>query len=259
MLYKYLPPERLDVIKNLKIRFTQPSALNDPFESATILNVNSLIADYFRKNIKTLSNDINIHNIDNNILNKVISDTLCQDLEFKTKVINHTHDQIIPDQWGVLSLSRSPNIIQMWSHYASSGSGFVLGLRDDIKFSCRKIRHSIIYTKNRKNLALNYPETNIDTKDILGTKSIEWSYEEEERIIIKYDHSEWDIIEADNTSQIYLSTIQKDYIEALYFGPRSSDALKSELIDTLKFNQLDINIYDFKLSDSEFRLEPIKI
>lgn len=32
-LYKYLPPERVDIIQNLKIRFTQVSALNDPFES----------------------------------------------------------------------------------------------------------------------------------------------------------------------------------------------------------------------------------
>jgi hypothetical protein len=31
-LYKYLRPERADVLKSLEIRFTQPNALNDPFE-----------------------------------------------------------------------------------------------------------------------------------------------------------------------------------------------------------------------------------
>jgi hypothetical protein len=31
-LYKYVPPERLDVLRNLRIRFTQPGAQNDPFE-----------------------------------------------------------------------------------------------------------------------------------------------------------------------------------------------------------------------------------
>jgi len=31
-LFKYIRPERLDVIDNLEIRFTQPNALNDPFE-----------------------------------------------------------------------------------------------------------------------------------------------------------------------------------------------------------------------------------
>src|SRR5712692_1690102 len=32
MLFKYLRPERIDVIEKLEIRFTQPDALNDPFE-----------------------------------------------------------------------------------------------------------------------------------------------------------------------------------------------------------------------------------
>ena len=32
ILYKYLPPERIDVIQNCKIRFTQYGDFNDPFE-----------------------------------------------------------------------------------------------------------------------------------------------------------------------------------------------------------------------------------
>ena len=32
MLYKYLRPVRVDVLNKLEIRFTQPNALNDPFE-----------------------------------------------------------------------------------------------------------------------------------------------------------------------------------------------------------------------------------
>ena len=31
-LFKYIRPERIDVIEQLEIRFTQPDALNDPFE-----------------------------------------------------------------------------------------------------------------------------------------------------------------------------------------------------------------------------------
>jgi hypothetical protein len=31
-LYKYLVPERFDVLRNAKVRFSQPMALNDPFE-----------------------------------------------------------------------------------------------------------------------------------------------------------------------------------------------------------------------------------
>lgn len=37
MLFKYLPPERTDVLTNTSIRFTQQNSLNDPFESAMLL------------------------------------------------------------------------------------------------------------------------------------------------------------------------------------------------------------------------------
>lgn len=37
MLYKYLPPERVDVIENCRIRFTQLLSLNDPFEHCLLI------------------------------------------------------------------------------------------------------------------------------------------------------------------------------------------------------------------------------
>ena len=33
ILYKYFPAERIDILENLQIRFTQPNAMNDPFEA----------------------------------------------------------------------------------------------------------------------------------------------------------------------------------------------------------------------------------
>ena len=33
LVYKYVAPERLDILEKGLIRFTQPAALNDPFES----------------------------------------------------------------------------------------------------------------------------------------------------------------------------------------------------------------------------------
>ncbi|MFQ2730618.1 hypothetical protein ACK3YQ_08160 [Aeromonas caviae] len=37
LLYKYLPPERIDVLKNRSIRFSQPIAFNDPFEFKPVI------------------------------------------------------------------------------------------------------------------------------------------------------------------------------------------------------------------------------
>ena len=39
MLYKYLPPSRVDVINDLKIRFSPLKSLNDPYESLPLLSI----------------------------------------------------------------------------------------------------------------------------------------------------------------------------------------------------------------------------
>ncbi len=37
-IFKYLIPERIDVIENMSIRFTQAKYLNDPFESLPFIS-----------------------------------------------------------------------------------------------------------------------------------------------------------------------------------------------------------------------------
>lgn len=37
-LYKYLHPDRIDVLKNRAIRFSPPNAFNDPFEFKPVIS-----------------------------------------------------------------------------------------------------------------------------------------------------------------------------------------------------------------------------
>jgi hypothetical protein len=37
LVYKYVTADRIDVLKDARIRFTQPAALNDPFETCPCL------------------------------------------------------------------------------------------------------------------------------------------------------------------------------------------------------------------------------
>ncbi len=54
MLYKYLPPERIDVLKNSRIRFSQPSSLNDPYERIKLIEDLSLIRGLKEKHLTDL-------------------------------------------------------------------------------------------------------------------------------------------------------------------------------------------------------------
>ena len=47
-LYKYLHPDRIDVLKNKSIRFSPPVAFNDPFEFKPVLS-GIASSDYFKQ------------------------------------------------------------------------------------------------------------------------------------------------------------------------------------------------------------------
>ena len=37
LLYKYVHPDRIDILKNFQLRFSSPAALNDPFEMKPVI------------------------------------------------------------------------------------------------------------------------------------------------------------------------------------------------------------------------------
>jgi hypothetical protein len=107
LLYKYLFPERVDVLKNLKIRFTPvlSSALNDPFECSFLLNS-------AEKDRRAAQQD----------------DFSAEWLQ--VKVFRERNFSRI----GVLCLSKVPDNLLMWAHYSRSHTGLVVGLEADHEF-----------------------------------------------------------------------------------------------------------------------------
>jgi hypothetical protein len=94
MYYKYLHQDLLCVIKNLNIRFTQASALNDPFEAVPLIKYEG---DFYYENIPGLA--------------ARTGRAVIQMLDFTI---------------GILSLSRTKENLLLWSHYADSHKGPVL-------------------------------------------------------------------------------------------------------------------------------------
>src|SRR5271154_115746 len=95
--YKYVMPERVDILENLRIRFTQVSALNDPFESfpAVRLPDGQPKGELFGESARIEA--------------------------FQSRI------RLITDStFGILSLSKTPDNVLMWSHYAKSHCGFVI-------------------------------------------------------------------------------------------------------------------------------------
>ncbi|GLU54664.1 DUF2971 domain-containing protein [Dyadobacter frigoris] len=170
-IFKYLPPDRIDVILNQNIRFTQPHYLNDTFETIPYLSgidTAEKIDDLFDKEIPKIISGQDILNnlsigleevfkinpeIDPNaiidILNTVEPDKLLSTLVkpvLKALNLQPTNDDLaekfrerFQNKLGILSLTQRNDNLLMWAHYTQSDTGFVI-----------EFNHSGDLLKNRK-------------------------------------------------------------------------------------------------------------
>jgi hypothetical protein len=179
-LYKYIR-YRTDFFKEPKIRITQRSALNDPFECLPPANQVADFYDRISSNFKKDGHDVTeiegigwgIRTFDSTIL-----------YEF-TDLFNH---------YGIVSLSQNFDNILMWSHYACQHSGLVIELDIENIGLENKIIHSIAKLSNPKYPQAIIYDQNRNVKDDGGTsfdylfdsllvKSVHWNYENEFRIV----------------------------------------------------------------------------
>lgn len=184
-LYKYrslegpgrLYAERL-LVHN-EIYFASPAEFNDPFDSKARLS--GCVTDrQFRKvylNVLThkapqLSEEARLARVEN-----IIRSGKHRDPSAYESISESTQADV--NKLGVFCLTEHPDSILMWSHYASSHSGFCIKLlRQDILSRCEKVRYS------RKYPIIDYPgsDDNNLSKWLL-TKAGCWKYEAEWRRI----------------------------------------------------------------------------
>jgi hypothetical protein len=176
-LFKYMSASRLmAMLKQPSIRFTQPSALNDPFECHLTFDRKALLADY-RKSRRNHEPGISLERLDQAVAmaeDQLVIDALLHYRERRNSL-------------GILSLSEDPLQLLMWAHYADEHRGAAVELdithnsllsRSDGGDKYSDIR-KVEYTQ-QKISGLPWPETIVR---VLSTKSTDWSYEREWRLI----------------------------------------------------------------------------
>jgi hypothetical protein len=195
-LYKYVPPERLDILKNLRVRFTQPGAQNDPFEFQPLVrrfrqpekSGRALAAQYDqefdRKLDPTLKEFIRrfpacVASIRE--LGLVKADALAE------KAAREEIFQELNQRVGILSLSEVPDSFLMWWRYASGLSGFVYEFDDKHPWFWAKSEDKDDTHELRKVTYVDLPSspylTELSALEVLYSKRMVWAYEKEWRII----------------------------------------------------------------------------
>ncbi len=263
ILYKYLHPDRVDVLTNKMIRFTQPTIFNDPFE--TELNIKRFASEEYTRKVydelleKKLSSvpkefrqyvrKIMEKDESRECLNKKMGDLLPQSKE----VIKDT----IAKNVGILSLTEEKNNLLMWSHYAFSHTGFVIGFDSQNEFlNFRRSEQDefgylkkVQYKQNRP--SLNFAEMN--SEDVFFTKSIHWAYEKEWRILQILDNADY------KDDPIYLFKFQTAAVKEIILGDKIADSEKNNILKIINANYDYVTIYQSKIDESEYKLNFEKI
>jgi hypothetical protein len=97
-LYKYVPPERVDIMRDLRIRFTPPGYFSDPFECRLA---------FPRPSAETTTVPTNSSRPDEDELIRLWR-------------------RMASIEWGILCLTKRPDNLVMWAHYAAANRGFLL-------------------------------------------------------------------------------------------------------------------------------------
>ncbi|WP_445358795.1 DUF2971 domain-containing protein [Microbulbifer sp. ANSA005] len=266
MLFKYLPKERVDVLENLKIRFSPLRSLNDPFESLPLIDIEDKVETAVEDLLKELDQiwertPISERTPENKQLleenRQAVYDGARSAME--PSVVGQGLMDIISDNLGVLSLSRSNTSLLMWSHYTGSSTGYVIAFDEshdffrqhDLKGNIVRPR-PVIYTEKRSYVSEKHHNW---YQKLLCEKPLEWAYEEEERLFLTHIDKNSSIGKDEYEMDIILTSFPKEAISSVYLGYNCSPDTQKKIEAALDSNNIDKPVYRAAMSKREYKIE----
>lgn len=272
LIYKFLPVERLSYLQNELLRITQPGDLNDPFEClpfpATKEEAIKIIERFLAQQIEEIkaSNLIKLKKKEEITLLERTFKSQMTDIRKSKK--GNLRDKYYEEsvnkinaQLGILSFTRRWDSTLMWSHYATSHKGFCIGfnINDDFFNNYKdKLTGDIMfmpvkYADERIKVPMEKGER-IDPFVML-TKSKDWQYEEEERLLIMLSKANKQIPK--KPFNVYLYKVPHSLIKEIIAGANISDA---DLEEIKKFClERKIDLYQSKISEFKFDMTRIPV
>jgi len=265
----------MDVLKNGKIRITQASCFNDPFE--LLINIESLVSKSFfeifknqiKENAKDIDNEFVESSLDKleNLFTKPPLNANIQISEMLRQQFDKNH--------GILSLTKNPKNLLMWSHYSKDHTGFLIGFNEQlwktditkysdfsysqfykVNYSKTRPKYSALIDKNNFEIDDCFEDISFDKfyKTVLTTKSNHWKYEQEYRLILDLKKIESNKIN-ENGVDLFFAKLPANFITSIILGVNIKPELKNEIQSILKEDKYshiklfktELDLIDYKL------------
>jgi hypothetical protein len=233
-VYKYISPNIISVLQNCMIRYTQPGALNDPFEISLTPWFSSLLPENMHPEI-----------------GRIFHRELAKQVEKKRQTIL------------VLCLTERNDNHLMWAHYASNSQGFLIGFNSEHPYfderkspsdqfrHLRKVQYRTIRPVQAKAFSL---------MDVYLTKGMDWEYEQEWRIFRSPENAA-KVENPDAPYPIYLFKFPPAAVVEVILGSNMSEdnrkAITCIITNSSHFHH--VNLLQAYLSDKDYQIRFKKI
>jgi hypothetical protein len=250
-LYKYVTAERLDVLSNLQIRFTRPSAQNDPFEFRPLVS-RFWSPQVARKQLSQLwdrkvSEALSQTNPEAQRLRAIVERFPADLASFKETRLAAV-DQPIDEEarteifkrldslGGILSLSEVPDSFYMWCRYAQGYCGFAFEFDDRHPWFRARTDDKDDTHELRKVSYVDVPSSaylaELDVHEVLYSKRTVWACEREWRIIRPFVESSAQI-----GKDVYLFSMPATALTGIIVGSWATDDSIQKLARILNENR----------------------
>lgn len=240
-----------DILTSNLLSFPSPDNFNDPFDSAIPIHYDQgskqEIISYWEEYLKISRPDLNRKQRKGEAINfyrEIQKGGGRRAVEIQ--------ERIIPSMVGVFSLSGNYKSILLWSHYSDSHKGFCVGFNVmRLKRFCQKrfIDLEETISLEEVNYSEKYPfidayrmSSDERLKYQLLTKSPEWQYEKEYRLI-------W------FKGAKKKLRIDDGIIKRVILGCKMTQADKDEIISILKDRKNKVYLYQAKKREDAFKLD----
>lgn len=251
-LFKYLHPDRTDVLLGQSIRFSSPAVLNDPFELKPHLaalaspehmeaEMTRVFPELMREELAKLPSEVRAL-----VSVEALQELFVRQLPQAKRNVQGMAEMLMPklqevmaqkfeELIGILCLSESANNLLMWAHYADSHRGFVIEFDERSPFFDRRIspddefRHlrKVTYNAKRPSLTL----ANVEDFSPFMTKGTDWEYEAEWRMILPLDTASRVI--GEGPQAVHLFDFPPESITSVVLGCRMLAQKKDEVREIL--------------------------
>jgi hypothetical protein len=249
-LYKYVDIAGLKRILQGSVRFTQPSAFNDPFE----LLPEVVIANDSGEKQLSFSFDVRAQRRQPppGALNEVPEG--CQASDAMSRDIVQQFNSLI----GILCLSRASDSLLMWSHYADQYAGAVVEFDGSHEFFDGQIDIEYRPLRPMRDVgAYVSPPEPIPVAELCA-KSEQWKYEQEIRVIRSLADCEKKGI-GPRGFPVYTQRLPPECIKSVTLGERTPITEQRAIYDAVKDTRIALTLAAIDHRGYAFRRELIKM